>query len=274
MKKTFLLLGILGFIAAGCYDNSQEENDLPAENKKPFNLSVYPLTSEGDVTKMAAHYAELVAKDASLAIQQISMDGAILDSILVGTEGYKLIAAADLTSNAVTMFLQLWRKGVYTYYNIDSVFNSTQPGMRGKPPLCPPPDGCDLPLAKSVNPEIISDDAVKKMAEHYIDLVKKDSKIAIQQITMDGRLLRLVLYDTKGLKLIAAADTTSDEVTAIMQFWRGGKFSYWNIRDIFTPDLVGMRGKPPLCPPPDGCDLPFLPGGKLKNAKDSLSKKM
>jgi hypothetical protein len=157
------------------------------------------------------------------------------------------------------MFLQFWKKGIFTYYDISTFFNSTEKGMRGQQPVCPPPAGCDLPLPRSVNPQVLSETDVMQMAEHYNALVLKEPGLCIRQITMDGLLLELLLYKTEGLKLIAAADMKTNEITVIMQFWKDGEFNYYDIRELFTPGMKGMRGQAPVCPPPAGCDLPIIP---------------
>lgn len=252
MKKILFLLAILGFMAAGCKDcDDAKKTELP-----PIDWTKYESTDQDEVIAMAKHYNELIVKNPEIGFQQINMDAALLEELLNNTKGIKLIAAADLRTDAVTMFIQFWRSNVFSYYDINTIFNSNDPGMRGKPPLCPPPAGCDLPFLRSSNPEVMTEGKASEMALHYTELVRADPALAIQQITMDGLLLELLLYKTEGLKLIAAADLESNEITVIMQFWKEGDFSYYDIREIFTPDMRGMRGKPALCPPPAGCDIP------------------
>ncbi len=252
MKKILFLVTVLGFMATGCKDCPEEKKtELP-----PIDWTKYDSTKQEEVIEMANHYKELILKDPEIGFQQINMDGALLEELLIDTKSIKLIAAADLRTDAVTMFVQFWRNNVFSYYDINSIFNSNDPGMRGKPALCPPPAGCDLPFLRSSNPDVMTEGKASEMALHYTELVRADPKLAIQQVTMDGLLLELLLYRTEGLKLIAAADLESNEITVIMQFWRAGEFSYYDIREIFTPDMRGMRGKPALCPPPVNCDLP------------------
>ncbi len=253
MKKLLFLMVILVYMGAGC---TQCDCDKKTEPIPPVDWTRYKSATQEDVAAMAKHYVELVAKDPKIGIQQINMDGALLQALMFGTEGLKLIATADLRTNAVTVYLQFWRRGVFTYYDINSFFNSGEPGMRGQPPLCPPPAGCDLPFPRSTNPEVLSESDVTKMEAHYNEVVAADPALAIQQVNMDGLILYLLLYKTEGFKLIAAADLTTNEVTVVVQFWRGGEFTYYDIRDLFTPDMRGMRGKAALCPPPPACDIP------------------
>ena len=122
---------------------------------------------------MAAHYQEIIEKDTKQCIQHINMDGQVLEWILYDTKHITLIAAADLQSNEITAIIQLLRAGVPSYYRITDFFNSGQPGMRGKPPVCPPPDGCDLPLTgKSGKPNLISEPDAIAMAKLYVELVR------------------------------------------------------------------------------------------------------
>ena len=266
MKKIFLLVTVLGSMAIGCNENKQEEKAVTASpkdsvtvSKKSVDWTKYQATSPGEVGAMADHYAQLIAKDPALGIQQINMDGGLLSLLLLDAKGLKLIAAADTKTNDITMFMQFWIKDSFYYYNIKDFFISTEKGMRGQPAICPPPAGCDLPFSKSVKPLVITEEEAQAMATKYNEMVLKDPAMAVRQITMDGFLLEILLYDTEGLKLIAGYDEQKSETTMIMQFWKGGEFYYYDIRDIFTPDMKGMRGQQPLCPPPAGCDLPFGP---------------
>jgi hypothetical protein len=266
MKRIIFLITVLGFFVSSCNQNKTTDQETPGSLKDTaktqadsINWTSYTGISEGDAQLMADHYADLVKRDPSIGIQQINMAGALLEALMDRTEGLKLIAAADLKTNAITVIMQFWRSGQFSYYNINSFFNSSQPGMRGKPPICPPPAGCDLPLMKSINPNLISEEDAQQMADHYIDIVKSSPGMSIQQVNMDGSLLGALLYRTEGFRLIAAADLRTNVITMLMQFWRGGSFYYFNIKDFFTPDMKGMRGKEAVCPPPAGCDLPFIP---------------
>ena len=42
----------------------------------------------------------------------------------------------------------------------------------------------------------------------------------------------------------------------ILQLWRADTFGYYDISNIFTPELKGMRGQGALCPLPTTCELP------------------
>ena len=230
-----------------------------AAQKPPIDWSKYTSVSPEKVEEMATHYKDIVKGDPEMGIRQINMDGEMLEALLVGFDGLKLIAAADLNSNQVTMFMQFNKKDVYTYYYITDFFNPEQRGMRGQPVLCPPPETCDLPLAKSVRPNIMTETEVDEMSKRYFTFVKNNPSQSIRQVTMSAGLLELLTIGTKGLKLIYAVDLKSNIPTVVMQFWINDAFYYFNIREIFTPDMKGMGGQYPLCPPPETCDLPFSP---------------
>ena len=249
MKKLFFLLLLFVCICIACNDKKDDESTT-----RPFDFSKVALISEDEVVRMAAHYKEIIEKDPKQCIQDLNMDGQVLEAILYETNHITLIAAADLKSNEITAIIQLLRAGVPSYYRITEFFNAGQPGMRGHPAVCPPPDGCDLPLTgKTGKQHLISETDAAAMAKLYVDLVRADPAIAIRQINMDGNLLYALLYRTKGMQLIAGADLKTKEPTEIIQFWRGGVFTYYNIKDFFPPGMPGMMSREALCPPPDSC---------------------
>ena len=51
------------------------------------------------------------------------MDGEMLEALLFGVEGLKLIAAADVNTDHITLLMQFWKLDQFTYYDIDSFFN-------------------------------------------------------------------------------------------------------------------------------------------------------
>jgi hypothetical protein len=252
MKKLFFLCIVLNFIVTGCIETSESVTPLPV-----IDWSKYTSVPPETVAEMAANYLKIIDNKPENSIRQVNMDGEMLEALLVGSDGYKLIAAADVKTNNITMMVQFWKEGKFSYYDINSFFNSTQTGMRGQPPLCPPPVTCELPLVKSVRPLIITGTEADEMAKHYYELVKKDPSVAILQVTMDAVLLELLSIGTKGFKFIFAADLKNNKPTVIIQFWKEDDNNYYfNIKDIFTPDMKGMRGQEPLCPPPETCELP------------------
>lgn len=273
MKKVFFLVTILSYMAIGCTNSTKDETTTTEDSSKVttdttqktvmqkplIDWSKYTSVSPEKVSAMATYYDELVKKDPEIGIRQVNMDGEMLEALLVGVDGLKLVAAADSKTDHVTMYMQFNKKDVYTYYDIDSFFNPEQRGMRGQPVLCPPPGSCELPLVKTVRPNIITETEADEMGRLYYALVKKDPSASIQQVTMSAGLLELLMAGTKGLKLIYGVDLKSNIPTVVMQFWIDGNFYYFNIRDIFTPAMKGMGGQYPLCPPPESCDLPFSP---------------
>jgi hypothetical protein len=255
MKKLFFLLMITGFMLSACNHLEREEKTFgkPLEG---FDFSKVATISPGDATKMAALYNQMVYKDPKKCIQHINMDGEVLEAILFDTKTIQLIAAADTKTNAITAIVALNRGGTISFYDINSFFNSSQPGMRGKPPICPPPDPCGRPLStEATKHTLVSPGDAEAMAKLYVGLVQANPKIAIQQVTMDGTLLEVLLYKTQGVQLIAAADLNTKEPTEIIQFWRDRVFSYYDIRHIFPKGMPGkmMSLKSSLCPPPDTC---------------------
>ena len=114
-------------------------------------------------------------------------------------------------------------------------------------------------------------DQVQEMAERYQGIIENDPTLVIQQINMDAPFLKDLLCNTDGLKLIAGADKYNNE-TIIIQFWKGGSFSYYDIGDLFKSTMRGMRNQPPVCPPPPGCELPFI-GKNLQKKYDNLKTK-
>ncbi|MEP7165415.1 MAG: hypothetical protein ABI741_12020 [Ferruginibacter sp.] len=264
MKKAFFLLIILSYVFIGCNQGAKEEKatttvdstQIVRNEPLAVDWTKHASVSGEQVAEMAAHYLELIHNKPGLGIQQVNMDGEMLRALLVGTEGLKLIAAADLRTDQITMFMQFWRAGEFSYYDIDDFFNSTQRGMRGQPALCPPPSGCELPLVRSARPNIITETEADEMARNYNSIVNRNAALAIQQVTMDATLLQLLMIGTTGIKLVYAAELRTNKITVVVQFWKGDAFYYFNIRDIFTTDMRGMRGQYALCPPPDPCELP------------------
>ncbi len=278
MKKIFFLVTILSYMAISCNNSATEEKpaadtskvttnaaQTTTVQKPPIDWSKYTSVSPEKVEEMATHYNDIVKKNPNMGIRQINMDGEMLEALLIGFDGLKLIGAADVSTNHITMFMQFNKKDVYTYYDINDFFNPEQRGMRGQPVLCPPPETCDLPLAKSTRPNIMTETEADEMSKRYFTFVKANPSQAIRQVTMSAGLLELLTIGTKGLKLIYAVDIKSNIPTVVMQFWINDNFYYFNIREIFTPDMKGMGGQYPLCPPPETCDLPFI--GAKKSSK-------
>ncbi len=254
MKQLIFLLISISCLTTGCDQDKKSDKDPKNSvadatmTRKVFTGGDCKATPE-EVTRMAENYATIVLNDPGIGIQQISMDGKILMDLVTERQGIKLIAAADLTTNAITMFIQLWEKdGSYKYCDFISIFGRTS--------LCPPPPSCDLPLTGTVALVGMPENEVQEMAARYNELVKANGRLAIQHITMDVSLLELLLYETDRVKLIAAADVRTNKITMIMQLKRGDSYTYCNIEDVFTPDMRGMQNQGAICPPPAGCELP------------------
>ena len=248
MKKLLISITIIGLLASCC--NNKKPTVVPVD------LTKYTAITEADVMKMQLHYAVLIKENPDMVIQQINMDGLLLEALLFNVSGLKLISAADERTNDITVIMQFCKNGHFSYYNIKDFFTPGLRGMRDQPPLCPPREGCETPLPESSDPEVLTTEKVNEMANLYPEMVRRDPNVAIQQTMMDGLLLQLFLYDVQGIKLIAAFDAKTNEVTTIVQFWRDGLFYYFDIKDLFTSTMRGMRGQNTLCPPPAACDLP------------------
>jgi hypothetical protein len=125
----------------------KQAHDSMTVPKRKTEIASFTCITEEEVGKMAKHYYEVIQKDPKKAILQINIDAEQLKFIMEinFTVGIKLIATAD-EKDAISMYVQLWDKsGNFSYCNIDQFFNSSQPGMRGRSPLCPPPTPCDIP---------------------------------------------------------------------------------------------------------------------------------
>ncbi len=264
MKKISFLVIFFAVIYCSCQQAEQESEVIPefkADStlpvKKVYKLADYTHTKPEVVKAMAAAYDELIKKTPGAGIQQINMDGEILASLLSESIGLKLVAAATPGTEKITMFLEFWTGGdSFTFINIDTLFKITQRGMRGKPALCPPPSACELPFQLSAASKSIEEGEVQAMAELYNRDVQTYPEIAMRQVNMDALVLSLILYSTDGIKLICAFDQRKLKTTMIMQLWRADTFGYYDISNIFTPELKGMRGQEALCPPPAMCELP------------------
>lgn len=264
MKKITFLFIYFAVIQSSCQQAEQENEVIPEFKadttlpvKKVYKLADYTSTKPEDVKVMAEYYDELVKKTPGAGIQQINMDGQILASLLNETIGLKLVAAATPGTENITMFLEFWTGGdSFTFINIDSIFRPNQRGMRGKPALCPPPSACELPFQVSAASKSIEEGEAQAMADLYNRDVQTYPEIAMRQINMDALVLSLILYNTDGIKLICAFDQRRLRTTMILQLWRADTFGYYDISNIFTPELKGMRGQGALCPLPTTCELP------------------
>ena len=97
---------------------------------------------------------------------------------------------------------------------------------------------------------------VKRMAQHYIDLVAANPVTnLVQQINMDANVLLRFMRFTTGIKFIMAADG-HDVVTVIVQSVDSRGVVYNDIREIFLPTRdAGMRHLDPVCPPQANCEI-------------------
>jgi len=132
---------------------------------------------------------------------------------------------------------------------------STNGGMKKKS------DDRDIDKTETRNKEIdlrnfteLELEKVEQMIRQYKDLVSKDPANAIQHITMEGPLLRDLLNNADGIRLISAADENYKQ-TIIMQFMKGDRISFYDINEFFRSEMTILKGKRPVCPPPPDCQL-------------------
>lgn len=169
MKSVIFLIAIPIFLLWSCNDEKTTESttastselrstdtssEFPDSSLLPpcpcneLNLTEYEV-AESVVRAGRTRFLESAKDYPWLTIQQINMDGPYLRALLCNAQGMKIIAAADVNFNLV-VYVQIRRNNRYYYYDITSLFRSSMEGMRGLPPVCPPPDGCDLDAAGRV----------------------------------------------------------------------------------------------------------------------------
>jgi hypothetical protein len=264
MKKILSIPFLFLFLFFGCNDKKKKENEdkskSPSNGKNLNELRSIPVDS---VKMMADNYRALLKEDPTKGIQQINMAGAVLKGLTKNLLGIKLINAADPDTKTINVILEFWKGDKdYTYYYITDFFNSSEPGMRNQPVLCPPPDGCGLPTSDLVGNSLITEKKAQQMADAYNKLVKEDPDKAIRQVNMDSHVLDSLMTDTQGFKVVYAA-TETGTITAVLQFCKHETFTYYDISRFFNETQPGMRSLPPICPPPKDCDIP-LPAIKSK----------
>jgi hypothetical protein len=263
MRKILWIPVLLGFFFIACNDKKKKEPEKPKTLPNSKNSNDLRSIPQDSVKIMADYYKTLLQEDPTKGIQQINMDGDVLKGLIRNLVGIKLINAADPETKTNTVILEFWKGGKdYTYYYITDFFNSSEPGMRNQTVLCPPPDGCGLPTSNPAENTLISEKQAQQMADAYNKLVKEDYTKAIRQVNMDAHELDSLLTGAQGFKLVYAA-TETGTITCVLQFCKHEIFTYYNINRFFRESQPGMRSLPPVCPPPQDCDIP-LPDVKSK----------
>lgn len=292
MKKLIVSAGILTLLTVGCNDSKTDEKAASLvdtslisnpDSAKPLpkttvecrqrNMGKYKVFSIDQVAIMADLYRDLVFKSYRDATRQITLNPVILSELACNTKTLKLISAAEGTD--ITMIIEYVKDGdeATYYYDFEDIF--------GKGALCPPPNNCGITdtvrnpgdFTKEEIDSICSEydmkkfhtltaEEVAKMAEDYQEALKDDYRKVIQQIMMDPDLLYAILCGVEGFKLIAAAKDNG-EITMVILYQRNGKTSYYDIKEVFGPNV--------LCPPPDNCGIPYN-GLIKKNTKRPAQK--
>ena len=146
MKKSILFLTICAFWICACSDK-KEMNDECVVYEGEIGI--------GEASVMARAYQAKILRAPDSAIQQINMDAASLRDITKCANGIRFIGAvADKDSTTLLVELYDMETKASKYYDIRRFFNpKTMPSMRGKPVLCPPPPGCDLPMVGTTSKE-------------------------------------------------------------------------------------------------------------------------
>jgi hypothetical protein len=164
----------------------------------------------------------------------------------------------DPSTDTATVFLQFLIGGKFTYYNIFSFFNRDDPGMRHKAVLCPPPDNCDQLSKLNIDNGVISPDSAEQMAAHYKEVINSNPQKSILQITMDADTLSKFLNHIEGFKMDYASYLNTDSITVILQTWNGKAYTFTDINSVFSSRQLGSGQRPPVCPPPENCGIPFI----------------
>lgn len=233
---------------------TEDSTTLKCNSIQTGKLKTYTLD---ELAPLENNYRELIYASYKNVTRQMIFDPGKLMELACESDSLKFIYIAD--KKQVSMAVMRASDKKINFYDLLDIF--------GKNALCPPPDACGIPvpeLSKADTSSTFCDSVMSKykpidsgriaeMAALYLQRIKDDYREYIQQVRLEPKLLQEVLCGAQSLKLIAAV-RADKAITMIIQKGYAGKHYYYDIREIF--------GDYALCPPPEGCGIPFTKPAK------------
>ena len=146
MKKLLFGLLLACTLFTSC-DEKQEPCKCPPDSTDTAsdNIVGFKTITPKDVARLHENYIKLITADPTKAVQVMNFSTPCLQKFIRRGEGGSFIMGAQDDGTLATMleiYHDLDQSSEVYYY--EDVMQGCTTGMRNRPPLCPPPNPCDM----------------------------------------------------------------------------------------------------------------------------------